>query len=90
MVCWQIFLCSSVLVSSAQVWCFCYRNGSCILPSVLRHEEVDIFYVLISQNKNCSLQVWFAVLVTMAMELNLKSSPRPETEMPGLTPELLS
>ena len=53
-------------------------------------EEVDILCVLISLNKNSSLQVWFAVLVTIAMELDLKSSHHPETKIPGLTPTLVN
>lgn len=57
-------------------------------PSQLRDEEVDILYVLISLNKNCSLQVWFAVLVAIAMELDLKPSHRCGTKIRrvGLTP----
>lgn len=58
--------------------------------SQLMHEEVDILCVLISLNKNSSLQVWFAVLVTIAMELDLKSSHHPETKIPGLTPMLVN
>lgn len=55
-----------------------------MLESLLTDEEVDILDVLISLNKNCSLQVWFAVLVTIATELHIKI--KPETKMPGLTP----